>query len=142
MIWRTGLLKLEIALLLPIMAAAVRLVPLRHIYRLARSTSAAPLSEDQLALALCAGDAGSRYYAWKWTRNECLARCTTVKLVLARRGIGTVMSFGIRKLGSAAQYNIPDLKRDYRAHAWLDTCDGKALVEDGRAHYAFVGKLN
>lgn len=138
---RSIALWLEIALLLPFVALAVRLVSIRRIKALAQPTPNSALSPDQLALAQLAGKWAARLYLSPLTRNECLARCLTAKIVLARRGIGTTILFGIRRLGSADRYEVPDYRRDYRAHAWLDAADGTGIILPGRAAWKTVGKI-
>lgn len=136
------LLRLQIALLLPLVALAVMFVPLSYFLSRSRPPVSKPLDERQRKLAQEAGEFATRLYRWKWTENFCLARCITVRLLLARLDIATTIKLGIRRLGSADLYEFTVPSRDYLAHAWLIATDGTPVITDGAARYQPVGQLD
>lgn len=135
-------IKAEVAVMLALMMLGVRWLPLRTVRRLAPRAGAGDLSASELALARNVGKLAATLYSGKWAEHQCLARCLAAKAVLARRGIGTTITLGIRRLGIADEFDVPDMRRDYGPHAWLETDTGEMLLPKGTGAWQVVGKLD
>lgn len=107
-----GLL-IEAAVLLPVARAVIQWVPIRwyaplllgrHLAELPHQETAADV--DRLRRIARAGQVVSDVMPW---RNKCFALAMTVKWMLARRGVASVLYLGARTLED----------RGFCAHAWL-----------------------
>ena len=126
-----GLL-IEAAVLLPAARAVIQWVPIRWYAPLLLGRHLAELPRGEVA----ADEARLRRVAWAarvvsdvmpW-RNKCFALAMTVKWMLARRGVASVLYLGARTLEN----------RGFRAHAWLRCGDLYLTGGDGGG----VGKVS
>jgi hypothetical protein len=120
-----GLL-IEAALLLPVARTVIQWVPIRwyaplllgrHMADLPHGETAA--DEDLLRRVAWAARVVSEVMPW---RNKCFALALTVKWMLARRGIASVLYLGARTLEN----------RGFCAHAWLRCGNLYLTGGDGR----------
>jgi Transglutaminase-like superfamily len=115
-------LLLEAVAWLAVARLAILLLPFRLLTEIAGRASSAPTREADSRLAFRIGnavDTAARIVPW---RAVCLPRAIAARLMLARRGRGSVLHFGVGKGEGGALH----------AHAWLEA-EGTVVVGRGGA---------
>jgi len=123
--WRERWLLIQSALLLPLTAAALRVVPLRHLHHVVDRPSVHPRRTDmawanRIAHMVAAAAAFGPY------RASCLPQSLVLKFLLRRDGMRGELTYGVRRVDGHVT-----------AHCWIEL-DGKPLIDSPEVRRRFA----
>ena len=122
--WHERWLLLRAAMLLPLTAVAVRVLPLPFLQRLTSPSTASRMSDHERADRTAHMVAAAAEYGLY--RASCLPQSLVLQYFLSRAGIRSELRFGVNKSDGAV-----------RAHCWIEV-NGAPLIDssDVHRHYA------
>lgn len=118
--WRDHLILIEALLALAVASISIRLLPFRRVARIAsgRHTESGitkSADEDEVSRLCWAVDVWSRRVPW---RAVCFQRGLAAHLMLRRRGLGSILHYGIAR---------PEHSEALATHVWI-SLDGRLLL--------------
>lgn len=126
--WSDWLLLAEAVVSVGVASLVVAIVPFRRIVRPDRTSPTASPRRDAVPRLVWAVNAASRRVPW---RAVCFQRAVGLKMMLRRRGIASVLHYGIARDGNDK----------IKAHVWLSV--GEDVLIGGReaSQFACVGSF-
>jgi len=123
--WRERWLLIQSALLLPLTAAALRVVPLRHLHDLVDRPSAGRRATD-LARANRTAHMVAAAAEYGPYRASCLPQSLVLQFMLRRDGMRGELKYGVRRMDNHVT-----------AHCWIEL-DGEPLIDSSEVRRQFA----